>query len=194
MTIGEQLEYQKLNTEIQDSDKRQMEILGFIFTVSLAMIGYGSSAGLALVLLLPLIVTAPGQLMILHRFQMTRRMSTYIRCFLEGGAESPNYETRIIAFRRVPQTHYRSLMYTSQWACIQLLAGASLGLALWLSSPIDRWLILVVALAWIGFAIYTKRLYRYFMSGGGAEPDYYADWCRVREAEAGEPGRRPLAH
>ena len=185
MTIGQQLEYQKLNTEIQESDKRQTEIMGFVFTVSLAVLGYGLAEGSAFVLLLPLLVVAPGQLMIIHRFQMTRRMTTYIRCFLETDAESPRYETRIVAFRSLPHRHYRSLIYASQYACVQLLAVACLGLSIWTGGTTTRWFAVAVAVMWTGFAVHTKRLYDYFRSGGAAEGDFYADWCRVRDTDEG---------
>jgi len=192
MTVGEQLEYQKLNTEIQDSDKRQMEILGFVFTVSLAILGYGLARGNALVLLLPLLVIGPGQVMIVGRFQMTRRMASYIRCFLEVNAESPRYETRTLEFRRLPRRSYRSLIYGSQFAFVQLLAVACLGLSVWTGSTTTRWLAIAVAAMWIGFAFHTKRLYDYFKSGGAAEDDYFEDWRRVRDLET-QPQNGPTA-
>ena len=194
MTIGQQLEYQKLNTEIQDSDKRQMEIMGFVFTVSLAVLGYGVARTNALVLLLPVLVIAPGQLMIIHRFQLTRRMATYIRCFVETDVEAPQYETRVVAFRHLPHRRYRSLIYASQYACVQLLAVACLGLSIWTGSATARWIAIAIAVLWVGFAFHTKRLYDYFRSGGGADADFYADWCGVREAEAGQRGQPPLPH
>ncbi len=183
MTVGEQLEYQKLNTEIQDSDKRQMEILGFVFTVSIAVLGYGLARGDSLVLLLPLLVIGPGQVMIVHRFQMTRRMASYIRCFLEAGVESPRYETRTLEFRRLPHRSYRSLVYASQFICVQLLAAACLGLSIYMGGTTTQWVAISAAVIWSGFAFYTKRLYDYFRSGGSAEDDNFRDWVRVRDGE-----------
>ena len=184
-------EYNTLRAEILQNANRQFSMVGFAFTVTAALIGYGLTSKNAFIFLVPLPVLALVLIHLIRNIYSIMRISSYIRTFIEREEKDLKWETYICRFRTEERSQkqpsqirhtlpsFELVLFVAGWLCIIL--------SLLYAQGYQYLAAIAVAILWLSFWVIIRRWIRYETSGQ-LECDLDAVWAEVaRKAEPNEP-------
>lgn len=174
------IEISSLRSEIVNYSGQVLDLVKFAVTASCALIGFGLSRGdhtAGYILLVPLLILAPSQSLVMNRRQGIVRIAAYLRAF---AGEEFKYESRLWQIRQrhdIPWVSYQFSIFqvfvTTGFVCI----------ALSFFFLIEKGLLMIIpflaGLLWLLFSIAHWRKSRRIKSGGDLDGILFDAWLQT---------------
>ncbi len=197
--MNPEIVYQTLRQELLEAYTRQVNLVSFAFTASVALIGYSlvASTPNPLVFLLPLLILALLLVQLNNTGYTIFTISVYIRVFIERRYNIPPWETQISTLRSVlrktrpfdplrpysPVTLYDTVLYA---VAATVMGGICIGLSYFNSGQLPEQLITVaVAAVWVAICVFAFRPLLY-VNSGKYEEDLEKEWTALKTHRSAE--------